>query len=204
MARTRSFQRRSQAGFTLVELMVAILLLLFGLVAVAQLIPAAMTQNTMNRYDSSGLIAAQRQLEQMMAQPMDVGDPPVGRHYFFNATLPDGTAAVINMGLNGSTATCPPPGPTDVGAATTVLTNGELRIDWTVPAVAGYFNNFTSAERAVEQNYPYESRWRVTTFYECIGNTVRPVGKLILMSTRGGAQGQQGPPTTIMTMVGMK
>ncbi len=205
MARTKSFQRRSQAGFTLVELMVAIVLLLVGLVAVAQLIPAAMQQNTMNRFDSSGLIAAQRLLEQMMAQPMDVGNPAIGGHYSFTASLPNGVNAVINLGLNGTTGVCPPPAPTDVGAPVVALSNGELRIDWGagVLAPAGYSAIFTSAERTVQESNPYEARWRVMTFYECIGNTARPVGKRILLSTRGGPPGTQGPPTTLITMVGM-
>jgi Tfp pilus assembly protein PilV len=50
----------------MIELMIAIVMLLIGVVAVAQLVPNAMQSNFRNRYDSTGLILAQRQLEQMM------------------------------------------------------------------------------------------------------------------------------------------
>jgi Tfp pilus assembly protein PilV len=194
--------RRSAAGFTLIELMIAILLLIVGLVAVAQLVPAAIRSNFRNRYDSSGLIAAQRQLELMMAQDMDVGAPLQNGDYFFTTTLPDGTAWVINMGLNTSSGACPAPAPSDTGAAAAALPNGTLVIDWNQPQVAGYFNTFTSAERTAAESYQYESRWRVMTFFECISGFARPVGKRILLSTRGGPPGVAQPPTTLITMVG--
>jgi len=201
--RTHQVSRRpAAAGFTLIELMIAILLLIVGLVAVAQLVPAAIESNFRNRYDSSGLIAAQRQLEQMMAQEMDVGNPLLNGHYSFNAILPDGTAWVINMGLNSSSGACPVPAPSDAGAAAVTLPNGTWVIDWTQPRVAGYFNTFTSAERTAAESYQYESRWRVMTFYECISGFARPVGKRIILSTRGGPPGVAQPPTTLITMVG--
>lgn len=195
-------RRSATAGFTLIELMIAVLLLIVGLVAVAQLVPAAIRSNFRNRYDSSGLIAAQRQLELMMAQEMDVGAPPQGGDYSFNATMPDGTAWVVNMGLNASSGACPPPAPSDAGAVAVTLPNGTWVIDWTQPRVAGYFNTFTSAERRASESYQYESRWRVMTFYECISGFARPVGKRIILSTRGGPPGVAQPPTTLITMVG--
>lgn len=195
-------RRSATAGFTLIELMIAVLLLIVGLVAVAQLVPAAIRSNFRNRYDSSGLIAAQRQLELMMAQEMDVGAPPQGGDYSFNATLPDGTAWVINMGRNTSSGACPAPAPSDVGAAAITLPNGTWVIDWNQPPVPGYFNTFTSAERTASESYQYESRWRVMTFYECISGFARPVGKRILLSTRGGPPGVAQPPTTLITMAG--
>jgi type II secretory pathway pseudopilin PulG len=198
----RVSRRPAAAGFTLIELMIAVLLLIVGLVAVAQLVPAAIESNFRNRYDSSGLIAAQRQLELMMAQEMDVGNPPQNGHYSFNVTLPDGTAWVVNMGLNTSSGACPPPGPSDAGAAAVTLPNGTWVIDWNQPQVAGYFNTFTSAERTAAESYLYESRWRVMTFYECISGFARPVGKRILLSTRGGPPGVAQPPTTLITLVG--
>lgn len=204
MAAYRLWGRAPAAGFTLIELLIAIVLLIVGILAVAQLVPAAIERNALNRYDSSGLIAAQRQLEQMIAQDLDVGTPPQNGHYSFNTTLADGTAWVINMGQNTSTGACPAPAPSDAGAGAATLPNGTWVIDWTQAQVAGYFNTFTSAERTAAESYQYESRWRVMTFFDCINGFARPVGKRILLSTRGGPPGASQPPTTLITMVGWK
>ena len=189
--------RRSRtAGFTLVELLIAILLMLVGIAAVAQLIPAAMTRNFLNRYDSTGLIIAQRQLEQMMAQSIAAGNPAANAHYFFNTTLPNGAAVTINLGVNG------PPGPSDAGAATITDTGGNILIDWTQAAggvPANYRNQFTSTE-----GYLYETRWRVMTFYQTMNGVNQPTAKRIVISTRGGPEGAAQVPTTLVTIVGFR
>lgn len=190
----RRVGRSAAAGFTLIELMMAILLLLVGIVAVAQLIPAAIQKNFQNRYDSTALILAERQLEQMTAQDMMAGNPAVNGNYFFNTTLPDGTAIVVNLGVNS------PPGPSDVGANIVKDTNGNLFIDWNEGAGSvpvNYRNQYVSTE-----GYLYETRWRVMTFFQTINGVARPVGKRILISTRGGPQGLGQPPTTLMTQIG--
>lgn len=61
---------RPQRGFTLVELAIATVVLLVGVVAVMQLVPNAMQSNLRNRYDSSAVVIAQRLLDQMMSQPL--------------------------------------------------------------------------------------------------------------------------------------
>src|SRR5207245_11249399 len=63
-----SFQK--QRGFTLIEMLVATLIMLIGLVAVAQLVPFAIQLNTTNRYDSTALVIAQRKMEGMLNQPL--------------------------------------------------------------------------------------------------------------------------------------
>jgi len=62
--------RVRQDGFSLVEMMLATVILLVGLVAVAQLVPASILLNYRNRMDSSALVFAQRQLDQMIDQPL--------------------------------------------------------------------------------------------------------------------------------------
>jgi len=51
-------------------MMFATIILLVGLVAIAQLVPASILLNYRNRMDSSALVFAQRQLDQMLDQPM--------------------------------------------------------------------------------------------------------------------------------------
>ena len=192
----RSSRHRPAAGFTLIELLIAMLLMLVGISAVAQLIPAAMQRNFLNRYDSTALIIAQRQLEQMMAQSMTVGNPPVNGHYFFNTTLPNGTAVTINLGINR------PPGPSDVGAAVITDAANNFLIDWTQAAggvPANYRNQFVSTE-----GYLYETRWRVMTFYQTLSGTNQATAKRIILSTRGGPEGAALPPATLVIIVGWR
>ncbi len=64
--------RSSQAGFTLVEALVAIVILVFGLIAVTNLMLVAASSNSVaNQATAAATIAAQR-LEQLKAQPFDL------------------------------------------------------------------------------------------------------------------------------------
>jgi prepilin-type N-terminal cleavage/methylation domain-containing protein len=59
-----------QKGFSILEMLLATVILLVGLVAVAQLVPASILLNYRNRMDSSALVFAQRELDQMLDQPL--------------------------------------------------------------------------------------------------------------------------------------
>src|SRR5271167_4857326 len=61
----------NQRGFTLTEVLIAIVILLVGIVAVAQLVPASIGSNSANRNDSSALVFAQRQMDQFLNQPLN-------------------------------------------------------------------------------------------------------------------------------------
>lgn len=80
--------QRAAAGFTLVELLIAIVILLVGIVSVAKLVPTAIQSNFRNRNDSTALITAQRLLEQMARQPLNSQNPGAcgaaiaGQYYF--------------------------------------------------------------------------------------------------------------------------
>src|SRR5216684_7782404 len=65
-------RRKSERGFSLLEMLFATIILLVGLVAIAQLVPASILLNSSNRMDSSALVFAQRELDQMLDQPMTV------------------------------------------------------------------------------------------------------------------------------------
>ncbi len=180
-----------EAGFSLVELMVAIVVLLVGIVAVAQLVPTSIDLNLRNRYDSSALIIGQRQLEQMVRQPLAVQQNAALPDY--NFTDADGQACYLGALPVPATAppNQPPPGPVQTGCAVT----GGL-IDFTQPcAVAGYFKTVSVGD------YTYSVRWNVITVYGNDKGTIRPVMKQITLAGMGTGP-RPLPPTTLSLMVG--
>jgi type II secretory pathway pseudopilin PulG len=70
MQRSFTSSRGRLEGFSILEMMFATVILLVGLIAVAQLVPASILLNYRNRTDSSALVFAQRQLDQMLDQPL--------------------------------------------------------------------------------------------------------------------------------------
>lgn len=198
--RTQRFSRnRAAAGFTMIELLIAIVILLIGVVAVAQLVPNAIRSDFRNRYDSTALILAQQQMGQMVEQNLTVGGPPAAGTYNFQIFLPDGTTTLCNLGLAPAILTAPvgaPPPPPAIVTSGAPLIAGTLRIDWGVGQVAGYWNQYNAPD-----GNPFETRWNITVFYGNINGRIRPVGKRIIVSTRGGSAAVSFPPTTLTTMV---
>jgi type II secretory pathway pseudopilin PulG len=70
MPSTFTDRRTRERGFSILEMMFATLILLVGLVAIAQLVPASILLNQRNRTDSSALVFAQRELDQFLDQPL--------------------------------------------------------------------------------------------------------------------------------------
>ncbi len=70
MRRSYTMVRKGQEGFSILEMMIATIILLVGIVGVAQLVPASILLNQKNRTDSSALVFAQRELDQMLDQPL--------------------------------------------------------------------------------------------------------------------------------------
>jgi type II secretory pathway pseudopilin PulG len=61
---------KRERGFSILEMLLATVVLLVGLVAIAQLVPATILLNFRNRTDSSALVFAQRELDQLVDQPL--------------------------------------------------------------------------------------------------------------------------------------
>lgn len=155
----------------------ATIILLVGLVAIAQLVPATVLLNYRNRNDSSALVFAQRELDEFLAQPFTVtsftdslgntcslGDPATP-----NIMLPDNTAA-------------------------TTLYNQAI-INFGEPAVPGYSFIYPAAARPEE--VAYEVRWAVIV----TGNGTTVSSKRFIIGVR--QQGGNGyfQPITLDTMV---
>lgn len=149
-------RHKSQGGFTLVEVLLAIVVLLVGVVAVAQLVPASVGSNSTNRNDSSALVFAQRQLDLFLSQPLNMSASPPA----FSETL------------DGQTFTCDLGDPTQpnqvIGSPVTTLsvslngvTYNQLVIDFGQSTVTNY--SFTYQDPNDPFGVVYDVRWAVIT-----------------------------------------
>ena len=115
--------RAGERGFTLVEMLIATVIVVVGLVAVAQLVPASMMMNANNRSDGAALVIAQRQMEALRAVPLtattftdplgvtcplgqtcNVGDPSQSGVVVGNPVVPLNNSPIINFGPPTSVA----------------------------------------------------------------------------------------------------
>ncbi|HYL61524.1 MAG TPA: prepilin-type N-terminal cleavage/methylation domain-containing protein [Candidatus Methylomirabilis sp.] len=135
----------SHGGFTLTEVLIALIVLLVGIVAVAQLVPVSVGSNSATRNDSSALVFAQRELDQFLAQPLNMTVAP-----------PSFTDAEGNL--------CDLGDPTQpnivVGSPTTTFYN-QLVINFAAAATTGY--SFTYQDPNDPAGVFYDARWAVIT-----------------------------------------
>ena len=63
--------RPSEQGFTLIEAMIAMVILIFGVAAVANLLVVAGTSNTVANHSTAAAMVASQQMEALKARPYD-------------------------------------------------------------------------------------------------------------------------------------
>lgn len=68
----RVANRRRQSGFSILEMLLASVILMVGIVSVVQLVPTSLQLNASNRFDTLATVIAQRELDQMVSQPLTV------------------------------------------------------------------------------------------------------------------------------------
>jgi len=143
---------------------VAIVVLVVCLVAIAQLVPASILSNASNRNDSSAMVLAQSELNQMIAQPL---------------SSPGFTDALGNACVLGD--------PAQPGAAVgSTLVPGQPTIDFSPSAaqVPGYSFNYQDPNDPTATTY--DVRWTVITNV----NSGLPSSKrFILGATKRGGNG---------------
>jgi len=175
MQRSYTSFRPRQEGFSILEMMLATVILLVGLIAIAQLVPASILLNYRNRTDSSALVFAQRELDQMLDQPLTVN--------FFTDAL-------------GNTCQLGNPAITNTIQGTNVLVlNNQTLIDFS-SSVPGY--NFTFADPTDPTNATYDLRWEVII----TGNGGTPSSKRFVLGVRQVGGNGYFQPITLDTMVG--
>jgi type II secretory pathway pseudopilin PulG len=78
------------SGFSLLEMILATAILMVGILSVVQLVPASLQSDLHNRLDTMATVTAQRELDQMLSQPLWVN------------SFADKDNTTINMGGPGA------------------------------------------------------------------------------------------------------
>jgi len=165
---------KGQRGFTMVEVLMAIVILLVGIVAVAQLVPASIGSNSTNRNDSSALVFAQRELDQFLSQPLNMSISP--------PSFIDGENNSCDLG--------DPTQPNVVVGSPVATYYNQLVVDFTQPTVAGY--SFTYHDPNDPADVVYDIRWAVITV---TNNGLVTSKRFILGARKQGGNGIYRPVT---------
>ena len=201
MARNNRARASAENGFTMVELLIAIMIFMVGIVAVAELVPRAIVANFRARNSSTAIVVAQEMMEKIAAEPIVpspvlicpiTGDTGPNGHYWFCDA--EGTAIATGVMDAGSLLTrvvvagCPMDGQMlDFDPAAACPPGYRLQDDngivWDVRS---------GATQAVE------IRWRVWTLHR---RSV-PVRKVIMVGARVGQPGQGIVVRNLQTIIG--
>ena len=167
--------RHGEQGLTLIELAIATVVLLVGVVSVMQLVPASMQLNQGNRSDTTAMVIAQRELEQMVNQPLAA------------AGFVDADGRNLNLGSTTTSGV--------VFGGPVVPLGNSVQIDFTAAPVGGY--NFNYADPNDPGGYSYEVRWAVIS--NVSGGKV--ISKRFIMGARRTGGNGVFRPITIDTWV---
>jgi prepilin-type N-terminal cleavage/methylation domain-containing protein len=177
MLSTFTIRRRSEAGFSLLEMMLATVILLVGLVAIAQLVPATILLNFRNRTDSSALVFAQRELDQFLDQPL------------FLTSFADAIGNTCALGNATPVNT--------VQGSSLAVVNNQVVIDFTGTLVPNYSFAIPYQDPSDPSGTAYDVRWAVIV----TGNGSTVSSKRFILGIR--QQGGNGyfQPITLDTTV---
>jgi len=154
-----------QRGFTLIEMVVATVVLMVGIVGVAQLVPLSIRMNMGNRQDSTSLVIAQREMDALVGQPIAS----------LNFTDPQGLVCPIGAICNLGNPAAPQ---TRVGSPVVLTLGNRPLIDYSVAQVAGYGFNYADPDDPGDASY--DVRWAVIT----LGNGVSASAKRFIVGVR--------------------
>jgi hypothetical protein len=148
---------RKQDGFSVLEMIVASAILMVGIVSVVQLVPASLKNSVGNRMDTMATVVAQRELDQMLSQPLSV-----------NAFL-DRDRNLVSLGG------------TDAPGAAVVMSGQSAIIDFsaTTPPAGFYIPSYVDSNDLTGPSF--ELRWAV---FPQVNNVGTVVSKRIIIGCR--------------------
>lgn len=148
---------REQGGFSVLEMIVASAILMVGIVSVVQLVPASLRNSVGNRMDTMATVVAQRELDQMLSQPLTAN------------TFQDMDGNIISLGGAGS------PG------AAVVMSGQSAIIDFSAgpPAAGFYLPSYVAPQDLTGPSF--ELRWAV---FPLTANNGSLVGRRIIVGCR--------------------
>ena len=173
-----------QKGFSLLEMMLATIILLVGLVAIAQIVPASILLNYRNRTDSAALVFAQRELDQMLDQPITSG--------FFTDML--GNACSLGA-TSSPNAVQGSPVQVTYSTASSGQEYSQVFIDFTAAPVTNY--SFTAPDSTDPTGTTFDVRWAVIIN----GNGSTVSSKRIILGVRQLGGNGYFQPITLDTVV---
>jgi Tfp pilus assembly protein PilV len=170
----------SQRGMSLIEMMIACVVLLVGVLSMAALIPLAIGTNSKNRQQSNSTVIAQMLTEKILSVPVGAPQP----------TLTDCTGAQTNITVTGTTA----------GSGAALLASGDIDFSQTAGSAgdpAGYYILYTACGTNGRQS-TYDVRWNI--------KNPSPYVEEVVVAARLLGSGNNpvlfSPPVTIRSMIG--
>lgn len=177
--------RAKQGGFTLVEMLLATVVVIVGLVAVAQLVPTSVMRNMNNRNDGTALVFAQRAIEFIREQPLtSTTNPP-------SFTDPLGVLCPL-----GQSCLLGDPSQPNVLVGSDLNTSATPMIDFSAAPVPGY--SYTYIDPNDPYGAAYDVRWAISTTTGTGGSVA---GRRIILGVFRRGMKSAFLPVTLDTLV---
>lgn len=159
-------KRQHQCGMSLIELMIAMLVLAVGLVGILALVTSAIQTNSRNKKDSSATMVAQTVMETILSRsaafPVSAANPAPAIVDCAGNTFLINTDAAAAPGAGAATIPNPPPAIVPASFAGNIdWSQARVALTQSTAAVPGYYMFYTACGTGGRQTM-YEVRWNVT------------------------------------------
>ena len=155
-------ERSDEAGFTLVEALVAIVVLVFGLTAVTNLLLVGAASNTVGNHTTNTTTIATETLERLRNIPFAVGNPPVAQ-----LVVGGDLDATPTCNDNVPASNCVRPG--NFQAFKDVIGVGRVHTTWTVDRIDGQTYFIRVRSESTSGLARRRARAEFTTIRSCTG-----------------------------------
>lgn len=183
MKLTRTSARAQQAGFSLIELLIALSMLTIGLAGIAIIVTSAIVTDYRNRNDTTATMLAQRVLARIAAAGVNGTSP----------TITDCASTTVTIATTAGGA----------NLASSASSPGLIAdIDWTNQAYSAVPANYKMQYQTCS-GQQYEIRWNINAI-NGYANQVSVGARAVQAATANAsvAQLQYGTPVTLRTIVG--